>query len=37
MTAINIFNGEFATEKEAHIQITFSLGPLLPTCLLKES
>lgn len=37
MTAINIFNGEFAAEKEAHIQITFSLALSFPLVLLKES
>ena len=30
MIAINIFNEEFAAEKEAHIQITFSLALSFP-------
>ena len=37
MTAINIFNEEFAAEKEGHIQITFILALSFPLVLLKES
>lgn len=37
MTAINIFNEEFAAEKEAHIPITFILALSSPLVLLKES